>query len=116
MENETINEQLETENDSVSQPIEPIQSEQPMKEQPKEQPNAYASIIEQQNEQIAALIAQNQSLTGQITQLIQSGAQINTMQQTQPQPMMQPSMLQPSLSENDDWSIESLAREMAKDK
>ena len=111
MENEPINEDLEP----VSEPVQPIeQTVQP--EQPKEQPNAYASIIEQQNEQIAALIAQNQSLTGQITQLIQSGAQIKTVQQTQPQPMMQPSMLQPSLSENDDWSIESLAREMAKDK
>ena len=67
--------------------------------------NPYDTIITQKDRQIDALIAQNESLTAQITKLIQSGAQINTaqpLQQTQ----------QPSLQ--DDWSLESIAREIGR--
>ena len=37
-------------------------------------PASYQSIIDQQNEQIVALMAQNQALNGQITQMVQNGA------------------------------------------
>ena len=80
-----------------------------------ETPNAYDSIISQQTEQINALIAQNQSLTNQITQLVQNGAQIGQpatqTQQVNPLQQLNP----PALSENDDWSLEELGREMAKE-
>ena len=80
-----------------------------------EPPNAYDSIISQQTEQINALIAQNQSLTNQITQLVQNGAQIGqpTAQTQQVNPLQQ--LNPPALSENDDWSLEELGREMAKE-
>lgn len=77
-----------------------------------EQANAYDSIIKQQTEQINALIAQNQSLTDQMTKLIQNGAQIGQPQQVTPLQQFAP----PALSDNDDWSLEALGREMAKDK
>lgn len=77
-----------------------------------EQANAYDSIIQQQTEQINALIAQNQSLTDQMTKLIQNGAQIGQPQQVTPLQQFAP----PALSDNDDWSLEALGREMAKDK
>lgn len=59
------------------QPQIPQQPQQPQQlQQPQPQmPQAYQSIIDQQNEQISALIAQNQALTGQITQMVQGGAQ-----------------------------------------
>lgn len=76
-------------------------------------PNAYESIISQQTEQINALMAQNQSLTSQITQLIQNGAQIGN---TQAQIVNNQPLMQHSLASNDDWSLEALAREMAEDK
>lgn len=80
---------------------------------PEPPANAYDSIISQQTEQINALIAQNQSLTNQITQLIQSGAQINQGNAPAANPMHQ-AMLNPSLQNQDDWSLESLAKEIGK--
>lgn len=77
-----------------------------------EQGNAYDSIIKQQTEQINALIAQNQSLTDQMTKLIQNGAQIGQPQQVTPLQQFAP----PALSDNDDWSLEALGREMARGK
>lgn len=81
--------------------------------QPKQAPNAYQSIIDQQAEQINALIAQNESLTGQITKLIQNGAQISG--------NPQPGRIDPlsnlngaALSDGDDWSLESLAKDIGK--
>lgn len=92
---------------------------QPAAPEPAQPTNAgYDSIIQQQTEQINALIAQNQSLTNQITQLVQGGAQINTAQQAA-QPAAVSPMQQfnpPALSDNDDWSLEALGREMANDK
>ena len=43
---------------------------------PEDTPNAYETIIAQQQAQISALIAQTNSLSGQITELIRGGAVI----------------------------------------
>lgn len=94
-------------------------------------PNAYDSIIAQQNEQIAALIAQNQALTGQITQMVQGGAQFTQAPQPQPQQVQQAqqptefppvydgasplrTFNPPALSDNQDYSLEALASEIGK--
>lgn len=75
--------------------------------------NAYDSIIANQNDQIAALIAQNKSLTDQITALVNSGAQIGQGAGTrQVTPMQQ--FNTPSLQSNDDWSLEALAKDIGK--
>lgn len=99
-------------------------------------PNAYDSIIAQQQEQINALMAQNQALTGQITQMVQGGAQF-TQQPQQVQQVQQPQQMQqmqqptefppvydgasplamfnpPALSDNQDYSLEGLASEIGK--
>ena len=54
--------------------------------EPASKPNAWDSIIAQQQEQINALMAQNQALTGQITQMVQGGAQFTQQAPQQPQP------------------------------
>ena len=98
--------------------------------EPTSKPNAWDSIIAQQQEQINALMAQNQALTGQITQMVQGGAQFTQQPQQvqQPQQPQQPtefppvydgaSPLQtfnpPSLSDNADYSLEGLASEIGK--
>lgn len=97
----------------AAEPLQPAAEPEPM--QPAAEPervNAYDSIIKQQTEQINALIAQNQSLTDQMTKLIQNGAQIGQAQQVTPLQQFAP----PALSDNNDWSIEELGREMAKDR
>ena len=76
------------------------------------QPNAYDSIIAQQTEQINALIAQNESLTNQLTQLIKNGAQIGNRQQYVQDPIANLNGV--ALSDNDDWSLESLAKDIGK--
>ena len=96
------------------QPATDAQANEPALDAPEAEPKtesvpAYDSIISSQNEQIAALIAQNQSLTAQITQLIQSGAQINANAFA-----MQQQMMQPSLQDSDEWSLESLAKDIGK--
>lgn len=103
-------------------------------------PASYQSIIDQQNEQIAALMAQNQALNGQITQMVQNGVQFtstvfangHTQQVAQPQyqhmqaqPMQQfPNYYEPanpmqqfnppSLALDQDVSLESLAEQIGK--
>ena len=78
-------------------------------------PQAYQSIIEQQNEQISALIAANEALTKQVTGLIQNGAQLGTPQQAAPQTPQPMQQFNPQpLSEGDDWSLESLAKEIGR--
>lgn len=78
-------------------------------------PQAYQSIIEQQNEQISALIAANEALTKQVTGLIQNGAQLGTPQQAAPQTTQPMQQFNPQpLSAGDDWSLESLAKEIGK--
>lgn len=112
----------------------------PEQMQAQQAPASYQSIIDQQNEQIAALIAQNQALNGQITKMVQNGAQFYQPQQPQPaqvgnmpqyqnayggvanpaivqQPQPQNPMQQfnpPALSSNQDWSLEALGKEIGK--
>jgi hypothetical protein len=89
------------------EPQEPVQEPQA--------PQAYQSIIDQQNEQISALIAANEALTKQVTGLIQNGAQLGTPQQAAPQTPQPMQQFNPQpLSEGDDWSLESLAKEIGK--
>lgn len=52
--------------------------------------SAYQTIIDSQNAQIAALIEQNNMLTSQITQMVQSGTQITQPGQPAPTPNPQP--------------------------
>ena len=77
-------------------------------------PNAYESIISQQTEQINALIAQNQSLTDQITKLVHGGGQITSVQPVTANPLSQLSA--PSLASDEDWSLEALAKDIGKRK
>lgn len=51
--------------------------------------NAYQSIVEQQNAQIAALIEQNNALNQQVVNMLQNGAQFNQQQQAQTYPFTQ---------------------------
>lgn len=94
-------EQVQIEPEQVQTELEPIGK-----------PNAYESIFEQQNEQIQALIAQNKSLTDQITQLIQNGAQIGNAQTRNVAPVQQ--FNQRALWDDDDWSLEALAKDIGK--
>lgn len=78
-------------------------------------PQAYQSIIDQQNEQISALIAANEALTKQVTGLIQNGAQLGTPHPPAPQTPQPMQQFNPQpLSEGDDWSLESLAKEIGR--
>ncbi len=125
----------------MTQLQQPQQTQQPMTQpqQPQQPvmapnaPDAYKGIIEQQNAQIAALMAQNQQLNAQVVQMVQNGAQI-TQQPTQAQPQMpqtqpyptqvqqmaalgaQPDPLTmfdpPALSNDADFSLEGLAGEI----
>lgn len=73
----------------------------------------YDTIIGQQSEQIKLLIEQNERLSSQIAQLIQSGAQIGVAHGVQAaNPLQQ--FNSPSLAESDDWSLESLAKDIGK--
>ena len=111
MENEIV-EETQQEETAAQPPEEHVQSvSQPLGV------DAYQSIIDQQNATINALMAQNQALNGQIAQMVHSGAQIT--QQPAQQPVSQP--VQPTqtfnpqpLSEGDDWSLESLGKEIGK--
>ena len=123
------------------QPAQPVQQPQSFisfnTTAPEQAPASYQSIIDQQNEQIAALIAQNQALNGQITKMVQNGAQFYQPQQPVPpgimpqfqnayggvnnpaivQPQPQTPMQQfnaPALSSNQDWSLEALGKEIGK--
>lgn len=96
-----------------SAPQAPQESQEPASE--PQAPQAYQSIIEQQNEQISALIAANEALTKQVTGLIQNGAQLGTPQQATPQTPQPMQQFNPQpLSEGDDWSLESLAKEIGR--
>ena len=102
--------------------------------EPPQIPAGYQSIIDQQNEQIAALMAQNQALNGQITQMVQNGAQFAqpVMQPQQaPQQAFSPQPVQQfpnyydgtnpmqqfntaSLADDGDYSLEGLAEQIGK--
>lgn len=80
--------------------------------QSAENHNAYNSIIAQQQAQIDALIAQNNSLTQQVTQMVQNGAQF---QQTQTQVLPnQMQFNQQALSDDKDYSLEGLAEQIGR--
>ena len=72
--------------------------------------NPYQTIIEQQQAQIDALIAQTTALNNQIINMVNAGAQLNDNQPTQPVPPAQP----PALSDDVDYSLESLAKEIGR--
>lgn len=115
---------------SVPQMVQPTQ---PVQVDPQ------ASIIEQQNAQIAALMAQNQALNQQVISMVQGGAQFPSqpVQSAQPvQPIAQPTAVYPtqiqqmqalgaqpdplgtfnpvSLASGQDVSLEALASEIGK--
>ena len=94
---------------------------------------SYQSIIEQQQAQINALIQQNNNLNAQVTQMVQNGAQFGqptqqVQQVQQAQPAQYPNVYQPadlqehplstfnpaSLANDEDYSLESLAKEIGK--
>lgn len=78
-----------------------------------EMPSAYQSIIDQQNAQIAALMEHNANLNKQIAQMVQNGAQFNQGIQ-QPQVGQGWAVQPPSLADNVDTSLQSLATEIGK--
>lgn len=120
------------------QPLISFNTTAPEQMQAQQAPASYQSIIDQQNEQIAALIAQNQALNGQITKMVQNGAQFYQPQQqpaqvgnmpqyqnayggvanpaiVQPQPQNPMQQFNPpALSSNQDWSLEALGKEIGK--
>lgn len=106
-----------------TQPETPQQGAQQPEQQGTQQPeqqaqaaNPYQSIIDQQGEQIAALIAANEALTKQVTSMIQNGAQLGAQPQapqaTQAAPTQQ--FNTPSLATDVDYSLESLAMNIGK--
>lgn len=76
--------------------------------------SAYDSIIEQQNAQIEALMKQNESLSSQVTKLIETGAQIRDASAgaaPEPEPERGENYQRPSieqLDDKDDYSIDYL--------
>ena len=87
---------------------------QPEPAQQAQEANPYQSIIDGQNEQIAALIAANKALTEQVTSFIQNGAQLGTAQQAQPEPKPAQTFNAPSLATDESWSLEDLAKEIGR--
>lgn len=110
----------------ITQPEPQAQSEQ---QQPQAQPqpepqaqsepvNPYQSIIEQQQEQINALLQQTKTLNEQIVSMVNDGAQLNQ-QQPQPQQVQQAQPLNQtfnpvSLASDEDWTLEGLAKEIGR--
>lgn len=114
---EENNAQAQTEPQAQTKPqAEPQQPQQAQPDNAQQAVNPYQSIIDGQNEQIAALIAANEALTKQVTNMIQSGAQLGgTQPVAQPQQAQPTAQLNtPSLASNDDWSLEDLAKEIGK--
>ena len=80
-----------------------------------QQANPYESIIEQQQAQINALLEQTANLNQQIVNMVNSGAQFASAQpQAQPEAKPMQEFNPQPLSANDDWSLESLAKEIGK--
>ena len=86
--------------------------QEPAQQEPaqKEPNNPYQTIIDQQQQQINALIEQTTALNNQIINMVNSGAQFNDGKQPEPQPAQQPI----ALSDDGDYSLESLAKEIGK--
>ena len=104
MENENNIEQIEQETPPAQPEGEPTQ------------PNVYETIIAQQQAQIDALIKQSNTLTQQITNLVQNGAQLNAQPvQPEPQPQQAQGFNPKSLAETDAYlNMEDLAKEIGK--
>lgn len=85
-------------------------------QQAQENGNAYQTIIEQQQAQIDALLAQTANLNQQIIDMVKNGAQFNDAQQAKPVPQTQPvqNLNTPSLATGEDYSLEALAKEIGK--
>ena len=110
-----MTEQAQTEQQATEQPQ--TQQAEPQQAQATEpqQANPYESIIEQQQAQINALLEQTANLNQQIVNMVNSGAQFAS---AQPQPQPEPKPMQEfnpqPLSAGDDWSLESLAKDIGK--
>ena len=89
---------------------------QPAQPEPEPQQNPYETIIAQQQAQIEALIKQSNTLTQQITNLVQNGAQLNTQPEQVKEPDAPGQAFNPrSLAETDAFlSMEDLAKEIGK--
>ena len=95
------------------QPAQPQPAQpQPAQPQPAQPQSAYDSIITQQQAQIEALINANANLTQQVTQMVQNGAQFYQPQSAQQVTHMPTNMV--PLQDNEDYSIEALAKEIGK--
>lgn len=91
------------------------QSNYEVQKENEEKVNPYETIIAQQQAQIDALIKQSNSLTQQITNLVQNGAQLNAQPIQAKEPEPQSAFNPKSLADADSFlSMEDLAREMAK--
>ena len=117
------------------------EQQQTQQAQQAQTPDAYQAIIEQQQAQINALIAQTNAQSAQITQLVQSGGQFHAQPQPatkqpqqfaqavpQPQQVQFPNVYQPydaqaapnaswqppSMLDGQDYSLESLGKEIGK--
>ena len=123
MENVNNNANQSAEPMQITQPAqtaEPMQTTQPAQTaEPNAEPaqaNPYESIIEQQQQQIDALLKQTETLNAQITRMVENGAQFNsqpaqTAEPTQPGQAFNPK----SLAEHDAFlSMEDLAKEIGK--
>ena len=99
----------------VTPPIEQPQAqpEQAETETP-ETANPYQTIIDQQTAQIDALMKHTERLNAQIAQMVQGGAQFTDNQVAQPQPQPMQQFNPPALSDDDDFSLEALGREIGK--
>ena len=84
---------------------------QPEPAQP-ELANPYQTIIEQQQAQIDALIAQTTALNSQIINMVNNGAQFNDANPSQPDGAQ--SVQLHSLADDVDYSLESLAKEIGR--
>lgn len=105
---------------SENDPINPINLIEPAPEPTigllKPDTTGYDSIIEQQSAQIEALMKQNESLSAQVTRLIETGAQIRddgagSGRASNPDP--EPAFSRPEIEkmdEKDDYSIEYLGK------
>ena len=96
----------------------PQQAQQEPQQAAAEQPqqaNPYESIIEQQQAQINALLEQTANLNQQIVNMVNSGAQFTSAQPAQPEEPKPMQQFNPQpLSEGDNWSLESLAKDIGK--
>lgn len=109
--------QIEQSEPLAAQPSQPAQ-EPAQQQQSDNIPQAYQAIINQQQEQIAALLEQTNKLNKQITQMVQNGAQFNTQpaqpntaQSVQPQGNFNPQ----SLADADSFlSMADIAKEIGK--